>query len=203
LHFKLKPLKNMKNLFLFSKRFIDLTLSIFLILPVSILIIIIYFFVKFTSRGPFIHWSKRIGKDNYIFNMPKIRTMSCNTPQKATHLLNNPSQYMTNVGTLLRKSSLDELPQLFLILKGDMSIVGPRPALFNQYDLIKLRKKNGIHKLKPGLTGWAQVKGRDNLSIEQKVQMDLFYLKNQSIYLDLKIIIFSFFIIFKKDIISH
>ena len=135
--------------------------------------------------------------------MPKVRTMYEDTPQKATHLLDQPYKYITNVGLFLRKSSLDELPQIFLILKGEMTIVGPRPALFNQFDLIKLRKIKGISSLKPGLTGWAQVNGRDNLTIKQKLEMDYFYLKNKSLALDFKIIIKGFFIIFRKNVIAH
>jgi len=163
----------------------------------------VFFIVKITSKGPFIHWSKRVGKNDNIFLMPKIRTMKISTPQVATHLLQDPKNYLTPLGTILRKSSIDELPQIWSILFGHMSFVGPRPALFNQYNLIKSRKNHGINTLKPGLTGWAQINGRDNISLEEKIALDLYYLKNYSIFLDLRIIYLTLFICFKKIYISH
>jgi O-antigen biosynthesis protein WbqP len=150
-----------------------------------------------------LNWSIRVGKDNVLFKMPKFRTMHLNTPVVATHLLKNPSQYLTSIGLFLRKTSLDEIPQLWSILIGDMSFVGPRPALYNQYDLIKLRTSRGIHKLTPGLTGWAQVNGRDNLSISKKVNFDEEYLKKKSIDFDLKILCLTFIKIIRREGIQH
>ena len=190
-------------MFKYIKRLIDIIFCIFFLPLVLIILLIIFILIKLTSKGPFIHWSDRVGENSIIFSMPKIRTMKINTPQKATHLIKNPGDHLVKFGSFLRKTSLDEMPQIFLILVGKMSIVGPRPALFNQFDLIKIRKKKGIDKLKPGLTGWAQINGRDRLSINEKVAMDYYYLKNQSIYLDLKIMFLSLLIIFRKDIISH
>ena len=164
-----------------------LAASIILIIfsPIFILVSIC---IKLTSPGPVLFWSNRIGFSNKNFHMPKFRTMKIDTPQLATHLLGCNKTYLTKVGHFLRKSSLDELPQLLSILKGDMSFVGPRPALFNQYDLIEKRTNLEIHLLKPGLTGWAQVNGRDELSIDKKVELDLFYLRKKSLQLDLKIL---------------
>ena len=190
-------------MFLISKRAIDIIVCLILLPFVIFILLIIFIIIKSTSNIPFIYWSKRVGLLNKTFDMPKIRTMSINTPQKATHLLIKPEKYLTRYGTFFRKTSLDELPQLFLILNGQMTLVGPRPALFNQYDLIKLRTKKNIHTLKPGLTGWAQINGRDNISISEKVDLDLFYLRNKSLLLDIKIIFFSFFLIFKDKTISH
>ena len=187
----------------FYKRIFDIIFCIFFLPLVLVLLVIIFISIKFISKGPFIHWSDRVGENSIIFSMPKIRTMKINTPQKATHLIKNPEDHLIKYGSFLRKTSLDEMPQIFLILVGKMTLVGPRPALFNQFDLIRIRQEKGIDKLKPGLTGWAQINGRDKLGINEKVAMDYFYLKNQSIYLDLKIIILSLLIIFKKDIISH
>jgi O-antigen biosynthesis protein WbqP len=159
--------------------------------------------VKLTSRGPVLYWSDRIGRNNTLFKMPKFRTMLLDTPAVATHLLATPDRYLTPIGKFLRKSSLDELPQLFSILKGDMSFVGPRPALFNQDDLIELRTKMGIHHLVPGLTGWAQINGRDELPIPVKVTFDEYYLKNRSIMLDMQIIFRTFFKVVKREGIKH
>jgi len=159
--------------------------------------------VGLTSSGPVLYWSQRIGKNNTIFLMPKFRTMLVDTPAVATHLLPNPEQYLTPIGSFLRKSSIDELPQLWSILKGDMSFVGPRPALFNQYDLIELRTKYGVEKLTPGLTGWAQINGRDELPIPEKVQLDVDYLNNQSLVMDLKIIGMTFLKVVLRDGIKH
>lgn len=163
---------------------------------------IIFLLVKLTSQGPAIHWSKRIGKNNQIFLMPKFRTMRIGTPQVATHLLDGKS-YLTPIGSFLRKSSLDEIPQLISVLKGDMSLVGPRPALFNQHDLMELRTKHGVHTLLPGVTGWAQVNGRDELSIADKVVFDVSYLRNKSIFFNLKILCLTALKVFLRKGISH
>ncbi len=173
------------------KRFCDFLLSLILGLFGLPVIIFVGICVKLTSEGPIFHWSKRVGINNKIFLMPKFRTMKINTPQVATHLLNNPDQFLTSVGKLLRMTSLDELPQLYSILIGDMSFVGPRPALFNQEDLIQLRTKLGIHKIRPGLTGWAQINGRDELPIPVKVQFDEEYLKKQSLMFDIRIFVMT------------
>jgi O-antigen biosynthesis protein WbqP len=159
--------------------------------------------VKMTSRGPMLYWSDRVGKDNAVFKMPKFRTMKLDTPPVATHLLSNPEQYLTPIGGFLRRSSLDELPQLISILKGDMSFVGPRPALFNQADLIKLRTQKGVHTLSPGLTGWAQINGRDELPIPVKVDFDEYYLKHCSFLLDIKIIFRTFFKVARREGVTH
>ena len=159
--------------------------------------------IRTSSKGPVLHWSDRIGKDNAIFRMPKFRTMNENTPQIATHLLENPEGFISPIGSFLRKSSLDELPQLFSILKGEMSFVGPRPALFNQDDLISLRKEYKVDILTPGLTGWAQINGRDDLTILEKVKLDVEYLNNRSFYFDLKIIAGTIFMAVRSDGIRH
>lgn len=165
--------------------------------------LIIALLVKATSRGPVLYWSDRVGKDNIIFKMPKFRTMKINTPAVATHLLEKPDQYMTPIGKFLRKLSLDEFPQLFSILKGDMSFVGPRPALFNQEDLIKFRTQKGVHVLSPGLTGWAQINGRDALPIPVKVEYDEYYMMNQSFFFDLKIIFLTALKVVKSEGVTH
>lgn len=185
------------------KRVFDFTMALLLLIILSIPMLIISLLVKLTSSGPVLYWSDRVGKDNVIFRMPKFRTMKINTPAVATHLLSNPNQYLTPVGKFMRKSSLDELPQLYSILKGDMSLVGPRPALFNQNDLITLRNERGIHKLTPGLTGWAQINGRDELPIPVKVEFDEYYMKHQSFLLDLKILWMTFLKVLKKEGINH
>lgn len=159
--------------------------------------------VELTSRGPILYWSNRVGKNNVIFRMPKFRTMRTDTPAVATHLLGNPDQWLTPIGKFLRKSSLDELPQLISILTGDMSIVGPRPALFNQDDLIALRTEKGVHQLTPGLTGWAQINGRDELPIPVKVKFDEWYLQNRSFFLDVKIIVQTFVKVLRKEGVTH
>ena len=185
------------------KRLVDLILTLlamsFLVLP----LIIISVLVRLTSKGPVLYWSDRVGKINKIFKMPKFRSMNIDTPAVATHLLDDPGKFLTPVGDFLRKSSLDELPQLWCILKGDMSFVGPRPALFNQDDLITLRTEKGVHALVPGLTGWAQINGRDELPIPQKVDLDVEYLNHQSLWLDIKIIWLTFVKVLKKDGVSH
>lgn len=173
----------------FNKRLFDIVVSLFLILILAIPFIIICILIKISDRGPIIHWSERIGASNKRFLMPKFRTMRINTPQVATHLLKNPNIYITPLGLFLRKSSLDEIPQIWSVLCGDMSLVGPRPALFNQDDLMALRAMYGVHHLVPGITGWAQINGRDELSLEEKVAFDFFYLKHQKFFFDIKIIL--------------
>lgn len=166
-------------------------------------LLIVAVLIKLTSKGPVIFWSDRVGKNNKIFKMPKFRTMRTDTPALATHLLQDPAQYLISIGGFLRKSSLDEIPQLWSILMGDMSVVGPRPALFNQNDLVELRTKHGIDQLLPGLTGLAQVKGRDELSIPDKVQLDLEYLRKKSFLYDLKIIFLTLIKIVKAEGVTH
>ncbi len=185
------------------KRLFDILLSFLFLIIFSIPYFIIAIFIKVTDPGPIIHWSKRIGQFNKLFSMPKFRTMKMQTPQVATHLLENPAQYVTSIGKFLRKTSLDELPQLYSILIGDMSFVGPRPALFNQDDLIELRTKRGIHLLKPGLTGWAQINGRDEISIAQKVDFDFEYTKKQSFIFDLQILVITFLKSLSSSNITH
>lgn len=170
------------------KRYFDLLFAVVILSLTVLPIVLVALLVKLTSKGPVLYWSDRIGKNNKIFKMPKFRSMQIDTPAVATHLLNNPNDYLTPVGSLLRRSSLDELPQIWCILKGEMSWVGPRPALFNQDDLIELRTKKGIDKLTPGLTGWAQVNGRDELPIPEKVALDEAYLARQSFLFDMQII---------------
>ena len=185
------------------KRFFDLLLatilSILLILPILVVVVM----VRLTSSGPAVYWSDRVGRDIKLFKMPKFRSMLVDTPPVATHLLLNPEQYLTPIGSFLRKFSLDELPQLWSILKGDMSFVGPRPALFNQDDLIALRRRYGVDKLVPGLTGWAQINGRDELPIPEKVKLDVAYMHKQSFYFDIKILILTFFKVLGKDGVQH
>jgi len=159
--------------------------------------------VKLTSRGPIFHVSDRVGKENRIFKMLKFRTMQIDTPHVATHLMDDPASYLTPVGGFLRKTSLDELPQLLNVLKGEMSLVGPRPALFNQDDLVALRTEKGVHQLLPGITGWAQVNGRDELPIPEKVELDAFYLENRSFRLDCEILFRTVINVFKRDGVSH
>ena len=159
--------------------------------------------IRLTSKGQILYWSDRVGKDNRIFEMPKFRTMHINTPVMATHEMKNPNEFLTPIGGFLRKNSLDELPQLFSILKGDMSFVGPRPALFNQEDLIVLRKEKGVDKLSTGITGWAQVNGRDELSIPDKVALDVEYLNRQSFWFDVKILWMTFLKVINRDGVSH
>jgi len=166
-------------------------------------LILITLLVKSTSPGPIIHWSDRIGKNNKLFKMPKFRTMRIETPLVATHLLKDFTKHLTPIGGFLRKTSLDELPQLWSILVGKMSFVGPRPALINQIDLISLRKSQGIHKIMPGLTGWAQINGRDNISIIEKVNLDKIYLEQRSFVMDLNIIALTFFKVLQLDGVSH
>jgi O-antigen biosynthesis protein WbqP len=159
--------------------------------------------IKVTSKGPVLHWSDRVGHWNRIFKMPKFRSMRTDAPQVATHLLHNPEAYLTSIGGFLRRSSLDELPQLFSVLCGDLSLVGPRPALFNQDDLISLRTERGIHQLVPGLTGWAQVNGRDDLPIPEKVLLDCEYLHARSFWLDLNILAMTVVKVARREGVSH
>ena len=181
----------------------DFVTAVILMAIMSMPLIIIAVVVKLTSSGPIIHWSNRIGKDNRIFFMPKFRTMRIDTPAVATHLLKDPDAYLTPIGPLLRKSSLDELPQLWSVLKGDMSFVGPRPALFNQDDLVALRTEKGVHRLIPGITGWAQINGRDDLPIPVKVEFDVHYLKHRSFLFDMKILWMTFLKVVKREGVSH
>ena len=185
------------------KRLFDLCLILmalfFLILPFLLVAVA----VRLTSIGPVLYWSDRVGQANKLFRMPKFRTMQVDTPAVATHLLPDPKQFLTPVGSFLRKSSLDEIPQLWSVLKGDMAIVGPRPALFNQHDLIKLRTEKGVHLLKPGITGWAQVNGRDELPIPDKVELDVDYMNKQSLSFDLKIIALTVVKVLFRDGIQH
>ena len=167
------------------------------------LFVVIALLVKLTSRGPAFYWSSRVGRNNTLFAMPKFRSMRVDTPAVATHLLSNSNVYLTPIGSFLRKSSLDEVPQLWSILKGDMSFVGPRPALFNQQDLIALRTEQGVHALVPGLTGWAQVNGRDELPITQKVKLDVAYMQRQSLSFDIRILWLTFVKVLRRDGVSH
>lgn len=185
------------------KRLFDLILAVITATVLVVPFVLIWLAVRLTSKGPALYWSDRAGRDNVIFKMPKFRSMRVGTPVVATHLLNNPKIYLTPIGSCLRKSSLDELPQLWCILRGDMSFVGPRPALFNQDDLIALRTEVGVDKLLPGLTGWAQVNGRDDLPIPQKVALDVAYMQRRSIWFDLKILWLTARKVVSRDGVSH
>lgn len=185
------------------KRIFDLLLGSIALGLLALPMLIITVLIKVTSPGPALHWSKRVGRHNALFLMPKFRSMRIDTPNVATHLLENPEQWITPIGRFLRKTSLDELPQLWSILKGDMSFVGPRPALFNQQDLIDLRTQAGAHTLTPGLTGWAQVNGRDAIAIPRKVQLDADYLKMQSLWFDMRIIVLTLVRVMQRNNISH
>lgn len=185
------------------KRLFDLVVALVAAVMLILPIVIVALAVRLTSHGPVLYWSDRIGRHNRIFKMPKFRSMRIDTPAVATHLLANPDQWLTPIGSFLRKSSLDELPQLWSILKGDMSFVGPRPALFNQDDLIALRTEVGVHELVPGLTGWAQVNGRDELPIPEKVKLDAEYMQRQSLWFDLKILWMTAQKVLSKDGVSH
>ncbi|SFA80159.1 O-antigen biosynthesis protein WbqP [Collimonas sp. OK607] len=185
------------------KRIFDLFLSLLLLLIFSSPLLIIVFLIACTSSGPVLYWSNRVGRNNVIFKMPKFRTMLVDTPEVATHLLNDSNKFLTPVGPFLRKSSLDELPQLWSIIKGDMSFVGPRPALFNQDCLIELRTKSGVEVLLPGLTGWAQINGRDELSVPEKVRLDVEYLQQQSFFFDMKIVLLTFLKVIRRDGVMH
>ncbi len=185
------------------KRVFDLFFGVILLLSLVIIMLFIAIVIRLTSKGPPLYWSDRAGKNNKTFKMPKFRSMLADTPAVATHLLDNPDAYLSPIGGFLRSTSLDELPQLFSVLKGDMSFVGPRPALFNQEDLIALRTAKGVDKLLPGITGWAQVNGRDELSIPDKVALDVEYLNRQSFWFDVKILWMTFLKVIKRDGVSH
>jgi O-antigen biosynthesis protein WbqP len=185
------------------KRAFDLVLSVFAVVLLFIPLLVIALAVRLTDPGPVLYWSVRVGRNNLLFKMPKFRSMRMGTPALATHLLENPHTYLTPIGGFIRRSSLDELPQLWSIILGDMSFVGPRPALYNQHDLIALRTKHGVHQLLPGLTGWAQINGRDELPIPVKVALDVEYLKDHSMSKDAKILVFTFMKVVKRDGVSH
>jgi O-antigen biosynthesis protein WbqP len=185
------------------KRSIDLIMTCILCLPLLPVSILIWLAVRLTSSGPALYWSNRVGKSNRIFKMPKFRSMQIGTPAVATHLLKDAHSHLTPIGGFLRRSSIDELPQLWSILTGKMSFVGPRPALFNQYDLIEARTQAGVHLLKPGITGWAQVNGRDELSIPDKVQLDIEYALRRSLWFDLYIIWLTILKVIQRDGVSH
>lgn len=185
------------------KRCFDLALALVAALLLALPIAVIALLVRLTSPGPALYWSDRVGRHNRIFRMPKFRTMRVGTPAMATHLLPDPQVWLTPIGSFLRKSSLDELPQLWSILKGDMSFVGPRPALFNQHDLIELRTRHGVHELVPGLTGWAQINGRDELPIPEKVRLDAEYLRRRSLLFDLRILACTLFMVLRRKGVSH
>lgn len=185
------------------KRSLDLILAVAAMLVFLLPFFLLALLVKLTSRGPVLYWSDRVGQNNRIFKMPKLRTMLVGTPVVATHLLTEPDRFLTPIGAFLRKSSLDELPQLWCILRGDMSVVGPRPALFNQYNLIEMRTTCGVHTVKPGLTGWAQVNGRDELPLPDKVRYDEDYLRLQSIWFDLKVIVLTFLKVIRREGVTH
>lgn len=185
------------------KRLFDLALAFVAALILAIPVLIVALLVRLTSPGPALYWSDRVGRNNTIFKMPKFRSMRVGTPAVATHLLQDADAHLTPIGSFLRKSSLDELPQLWSIIKGDMSFVGPRPALFNQDDLVALRTESGVHQLVPGLTGWAQINGRDELPIPDKVQLDVVYLQRQSLWFDIRIIWLTFIKVVRRDGITH
>lgn len=185
------------------KRWFDVVFAVLAGLVFVLPLLLTALLVKLTSRGPVLYWSERVGQRNQIFKMPKFRSMQVGTPAVATHLLSDPEAWLTPVGSFLRKSSLDELPQLWNILCGDMSFVGPRPALFNQHDLVALRTQYGVDELVPGLTGWAQINGRDELPLDQKVALDVEYLQRQSFYFDIKIIFLTAFKVIGRESVSH
>jgi O-antigen biosynthesis protein WbqP len=185
------------------KRGFDLVLSVALAILFALPMLLIAVMVKVTSAGPVLYWSDRVGVNNTIFRMPKFRTMRMDTPEVATHLLKDAERYVTPFGKFLRSTSLDELPQLFSIMRGDLSFVGPRPALFNQEDLVMLRTRRGIHTLIPGLTGWAQINGRDEIPIPMKVRLDEYYLKNRSLALDLRIVLLTILKVMRCEGIKH
>jgi O-antigen biosynthesis protein WbqP len=187
----------------FSKRIFDLLFLVFVSITLAVPILLVALAVRLTSPGPVLYWSDRVGCHNKVFKMPKFRSMRVGTPELATHLLANPEMHLTPIGSFLRKTSLDELPQLWSILVGNMSFVGPRPALFNQQDLIELRTQRNVHTLVPGITGWAQVNGRDELSISNKVALDSEYLKLRSLWFDILILWFTFLKVVRRDGVSH
>nr|WP_231379478.1 sugar transferase [Polaromonas sp. CG_9.11] len=188
---------------MYVKRVFDLMLALAAAVALAVPVLLVALLVRLTSPGPALYWSDRVGRLNRIFKMPKFRSMRVGTPAVATHLLADPNAYLTPIGSFLRKSSLDELPQLWSILAGDMSFVGPRPALFNQHDLMALRTQRGVHELVPGLTGWAQINGRDELPIPDKVRLDVEYLQRQSLGLDIRILWLTFVKVIRRDGITH
>jgi O-antigen biosynthesis protein WbqP len=200
LFIRARPLFHLK---ITVKRSFDLVLALLASIVLVGPMLLVAIAVRITSKGPALYWSQRVGQHNEIFLMPKFRSMRIDTPAVATHLLERPEQWLTPIGSLLRKTSLDELPQLWCILKGDMSFVGPRPALFNQHDLIALRTQHGVHTLLPGLTGWAQVNGRDELPIHQKVSLDAEYLNRNSLRLDMLIMWRTFWQVVDGKGVSH
>jgi O-antigen biosynthesis protein WbqP len=185
------------------KRNFDLMLAVILLVGMTVPLVLVALMVRLTSPGPVLYWSDRVGKGNTLFRMPKFRSMRVDTPALATHLLQEPERYLTPIGSFLRTSSLDELPQLWSVLIGDMSFVGPRPALFNQNDLIALRTEHGVHRLIPGITGWAQINGRDDLPIPDKVRLDVEYLQRQSFWFDLRILWLTVVRVFQRHGVSH
>ena len=191
------------NFYILIKRIIDLIILFVSFLLFFVPMLIIAITIRLTSKGPALYWSDRVGKNNRIFRMPKFRTMMIKTPEVATHLMTNPDQFLSPIGGFLRQTSLDELPQLLSILKGDMSFVGPRPALYNQKDLITFRSEHGLQKLLPGLTGWAQVNGRDNLSIPEKIELEVEYMSKKSFWFDLKILWLTFLKVINRKGVSH
>jgi O-antigen biosynthesis protein WbqP len=190
------PSKTMKRIF-------DLLLALLSVFLLWLPLVLLALAVAITSKGPVLYWSDRVGRNNKTFRMPKFRSMRIGTPVVATHLLSSPDAYLTPIGSFMRTSSLDELPQLWNIFRGDMSFVGPRPALFNQHDLIELRTRSGVHALLPGLTGWAQVNGRDELPMTEKVALDIEYLKNRSFWFDIKIIRLTVLKVIMRDNVTH
>ena len=185
------------------KRIFDLFLFFCLVSVLTVPILVFAVLVRLTSKGPALYWSDRVGVGNEIFQMPKFRTMRVDTPAVATHLFKDPDAYLTPMGPFLRKSSLDELPQLWSVLKGDMSFVGPRPALFNQDDLIALRTEKGVHRLIPGITGWAQINGRDDIPIPKKVELEAYYLEHRSFFFDLKILVLTLVKVLRREGVTH
>jgi O-antigen biosynthesis protein WbqP len=200
---RLRSEKSVERKRISIKRVFDLVLSFCAGAAVSLPLMLIAVLVKISSKGPVLYWSDRVGADNKLFKMPKFRTMKPGTPEVATHLMIHPDSYLTSIGKVLRTLSLDELPQLWSVLKGDMSFVGPRPALYNQFDLIELRTIKGIHRLVPGITGWAQINGRDDLTIPEKVALDEYYMKHKSFLFDLKILSLTVFKVIKRDGVRH
>jgi O-antigen biosynthesis protein WbqP len=186
-----------------AKRLLDIALSIVAGIVLLVPLVVIALLVRLTSAGPALYWSDRVGRNNVIFRMPKFRSMKIDTPAVATHLLANPQAHLTPIGSFLRKTSLDELPQLWSVVKGDMSLVGPRPALFNQHDLVALRTEHGVHTLLPGVTGWAQINGRDELPIPQKVALDAEYLRRRSVPMDIAILWRTVLKVIRRDGVSH
>jgi O-antigen biosynthesis protein WbqP len=199
----ISPVRQPGSVYRVCKRLFDIIAALDLLLLLGIPMLLLTALIRLTSKGPALYWSDRVGINNHIFKMPKFRSMRVDAPQLATHLFEKPEQYLTPMGGFLRRSSLDELPQLFSIIKGDISFVGPRPALFNQDDLVALRTQKGIHALVPGLTGWAQINGRDTIPIPQKVELDEWYARNCSFLLDIKILFMTVFKVMRTEDISH